>query len=422
MRFIFLLFLTIGFLSANSKVALVIGNSNYSTKPLPNAKQDAKDIRDKLKALGYDVVFVPNADVTKFSQAITDFHKKVIGAEIAVVFYAGHGIEIGGENYMIPLGVNAIYTRRDLANLIKLSDIITEAEIAKSFGVLFVDACRDNPLKNKIDPTIRSSVTRGLGQVDTPSNILVSFATKAKQVVNDGDGKNSPYTTALKEFITNQEDIRFVIGKVKDQVVKETRNSPVRQEPTMFGTLGGSRYCLSGSCAKIDNNSQELARLKAENERLINQQNRYVPPKVEPKPKPVQVVSTSKWIKPTNSVCKANGGKIDKHGVCEATWENAKKICLVSGGQLPSKDDFYKVIADCGGILNVRNIKSTNGYKNRHNNSYQFCYKEKGFSSFSNYWSSTINSDFSSAWTVYFDNGDVGWGDKTYESYVKCVH
>ena len=396
MRFIFLLFLTIGFLSANSKVALVIGNSNYSTKPLPNAKQDAKDIRDKLKALGYDVVFAPNVGVTKFSQAITDFHNKVIEAKIAVVFYAGHGIEIGGENYMIPLGVNAIYTRRDLANLIKLSDIIAEAEIAKSFGVLFVDACRDNPLKNKIDPTIRSSVTRGLGQVDTPSNILVSFATKAKQVVNDGDGKNSPYTTALKEFITNQEDIRFVIGKVKDQVVKETRNSQIRQEPTMFGTLGGSRYCLSGSCAKKEDNSQELARLKAENERLINQQNRYVAPKVEPKPKPVQVVSTSKWIKPTNSVCRANGGKIVK-GVCYANWENAKKICLASGGQLPSRVDLEKEITNCGGFVNATVYEFA-----KVNNNYQNCYNQKGFTD-AIYWSSSTSSS-NEVWNISFRN------------------
>lgn len=402
MRLLFLLFLTIGLLSASSKVALVIGNSNYSQKPLPNAKQDAQDIRDKLIALGYDVVFAPNVNVSGFSQAITDFHNKVTGAEIAVVFYAGHGIEIGGENYMIPLGVNAIYTRRDLANLIKLSDVIAEAEIAKKFGVLFVDACRDNPLKNNIDPTIRSGVTRGLGQVDTPSNILVSFATKAKQVVSDGDGRNSPYTTALKKFISNQEDIRFVIGKVKDSVVKETRKSQVRQEPTMFGTLGGSRYCLSGTCQQ----QVKVVETIVYRDRVVEA---TVIPKIEPSPVPV--VSTSKWLKPTNSVCEANGGKLYK-GVCQANWKNAKKICSASGGSLPTIDDLRKVVTDCGGVID--------DYTNNINNSnYQTCYKQKGFTS-SWYWSST-EEDSSYAWRVLFDGGFDLWNLKAVNNYALCV-
>ena len=389
-------------MSASAKVALVIGNSNYSKKPLPNAKQDAKDIRDKLIALGYDVVFAPNVNVSGFSQAITDFHNKVIGAEIAVVFYAGHGIEIGGENYMIPLGVNAIYTRRDLANLIKLSDVIAEAKIAKKFGVLFVDACRDNPLKNNIDPTIRSGVTRGLGQVDTPSNILVSFATKAKQVVNDGDGRNSPYTTALKKFISNQEDIRFVIGKVKDSVVAKTRNSPVRQEPTMFGTLGGSRYCLSGTCP------QQVKVVET-----IVYRDRVVEATVVPKRelKPVRVTSTSKWIKPTNSVCEANSGKM-VDGVCQANWKNATKICSASGASLPSIDDLRKVVTDCGGVIDdyINNINNSN---------YQTCYRQKGFTS-SWYWSSTERNS-SYAWSVGFYDGDDDWYGKTGNSYALCV-
>ena len=410
MRLLFLWFLTIGLLSASSKVALVIGNSNYSQKPLPNAKQDAKDIRDKLIALGYDVVFAPNVNVSGFSQAITDFHNKVIGADIAVVFYAGHGIEIGGENYMIPLGVNTIYTRRDLTNLIKLSDVIAEAEIAKKFGVLFVDACRDNPLKNNIDPTIRSSVTRGLGQVDTPSNILVSFATKAKQVVNDGDGSNSPYTTALKKFISNQEDIRFVIGKVKDSVVLATKNSQVKQEPTMFGTLGGSRYCLSGTC-------EEQVKVVE----TIVYRDRVVEPTVMPKrePKPVRATSTSKWLKPSSSVCKANGGEMVK-GACRANWENATKICSASGGRLPTGEDLKQVVVHCGGLFTTYRNKDKNSIvdKNTKNKSYQACYKEKGF--IYGYWTREENNS-SERSAVHFHGGIYRWYDKTKAGGTFCI-
>ena len=273
MRLIMLVIMMLSLVQGTDKVALVIGNSNYNSKPLPNAVNDARDIASKLTEMNYKVIPVIDGTSGDIDQAISQFHNTVIGAKVAVIFYAGHGIQIAGENYIIPLGVKGIYTRRDLTKLINLSDLIAEAKIANEFGVLFVDACRDNPLQNQIDPTIRSSVSRGLGQVkDTPSNVLVSFATKAGQVANDGsNGRNSPYTTALKMFIGNAEDIRFVIGKVTDKVVALTQHSKIQQEPAIFGSVGGKRYCLTGYCQGA--NDKELQRLKRELAQLKAQQN-----------------------------------------------------------------------------------------------------------------------------------------------------
>ncbi len=111
----------------------------------------------------------------------------------------------------------------------------------------------------------------------------------------------------------------------------------------------------------------------------------------------------SKWITPKDSVCRANGGEIDKYGICQANWENAKKICSASGGKLPTREDFHQVIRDCGGIPNT-SIFSKEADKNINNSHYQNCYKQKEFSDKAFYWTSE-KEDSSDSWGVFFENG-----------------
>jgi hypothetical protein len=127
--------------------------------------------------------------------------------------------------------------------------------------------------------------------------------------------------------------------------------------------------------------------------------------------KEVKITSTSKWITPSNSMCKNNGGKVNSGG-CNATWSNAKNICSASGGSLPSIDALRRVVTDCGGTIDDYS-------NNLANSSYQSCYKQKGFSSYW-YWSKT-SKDSSSAWLVHFKDGDDLWNGKTYTDYVLCV-
>ena len=256
MKRVFWFFMMLSFLHAGTKVALVIGNSDYETKPLPNAINDAKDIKDSLEKVGYSVIFAPNVTKKKFEDAIYQFSIKAKKADIAIFFYAGHAIQIQEENYLNPIDINIIRTDSELSNLIKLSDIIKEIKIAKNFSAVFLDACRENPLKNKLPKNITttrtSKETRGLVQVTTPpkSNMIISFATKAGEVAFDGEGDNSPYSLALKKFITNNQDIRFMIGKVRDNVMASTKNYKIQQIPTTYGTLGGKQYCLTESCSE----------------------------------------------------------------------------------------------------------------------------------------------------------------------------
>jgi hypothetical protein len=132
--------------------------------------------------------------------------------------------------------------------------------------------------------------------------------------------------------------------------------------------------------------------------------------KVEPKP-----TTTSKWIIPTESICQANGGEVDSDG-CQATWDNAKKICSASGGELPSREDFHKVIKGCGGIVDAH---SDELYINEKNSEYQSCYKREGFSEWGCW--TLEEKDSSQAWVVYFFYGADSWKSHTDSYYVLCV-
>ena len=121
------------------------------------------------------------------------------------------------------------------------------------------------------------------------------------------------------------------------------------------------------------------------------------------------------WVTPSDKTCKANGGKIDEDGICEAKWMEAKDICRASDGRLPDRYELKKVIVDCGGIANDYD-------NNKANSAYQSCYKRKGFSSSNNYWSSSTFKGYEyAAWVIYFGNGDVGGDSKDYNDYVRCV-
>jgi hypothetical protein len=124
-----------------------------------------------------------------------------------------------------------------------------------------------------------------------------------------------------------------------------------------------------------------------------------------------------KFITPSNSTCKANGGKLYK-GVCQATWEDAQKICRASGGKLPSREDFHKVIKACGGIADANNRDEWD--KNKNNSRYQKCYKQNGFSDEDWYWTSKEN-DSSVVWYVSFNDGNDNCFHRSSQDYVRCV-
>jgi hypothetical protein len=231
---------------AEQRVALVIGNSGYDkVARLGNPANDAELMAETFKGAGFDSVDLRrDLKVNDMRRALRDFVEKSRDADVAVVYYAGHGIEVDGVNYLIP--VDAVLDRdTDIYDeAISLDRVLVSVEPAKKLRLVILDACRDNPFARTMKRTIAyRSVGRGLAKVEpTSPNTLIAFASKAGSTASDGDGKNSPFTAALVAHVTKPGlDLRKAFGYVRDDVLKSTGN---RQEPYVYGSLGGDDLAL----------------------------------------------------------------------------------------------------------------------------------------------------------------------------------
>ena len=231
---------------AEKRVALVMGNSAYqNVTPLANPQNDSEAMSAVLKSVGFDVVELKrNLNVSEMRRALRDFSDTVRDADVAIVYYAGHGIEVQGSNYLIP--IDAVLERDIDAfdEAIPLDRILTVIEPAKQLRLVILDACRDNPFNKTMKRTIGSrAVGRGLAKVEPESpNTLIAFAAKAGSTASDGDSKNSPFTAALVKYLPRPGlDLRRAFGYTRDEVLKATNN---KQEPFIYGSLGGDDVAL----------------------------------------------------------------------------------------------------------------------------------------------------------------------------------
>jgi uncharacterized caspase-like protein len=233
--------LSAGDASAEKRVALIIGNSAYDkVARLPNPANDAALIAETFKSAGFDSVELRrDLKIGDMRRALRDFIDKAREADIAVIYYAGHGIEVDGTNYLVP--ADAVLERDvDIYDeALSLDRVLVSVEPAKQLRLVILDACRDNPFTRSMKRTLASrAVGRGLAKVEpTSPNTLIAYASKAGSTASDGDGKNSPFTTALVKHVTKPGlDLRKAFGYVRDDVLKSTGN---RQEPYVYGSLGG---------------------------------------------------------------------------------------------------------------------------------------------------------------------------------------
>jgi Caspase domain len=233
--------------AADRRVALVIGNSAYkNASTLANTINDSTAISNLFKSVGFEVVISRNdLGVVDFKRAVREFLLTAETADIAVVYYAGHGIEIGGNNYLVPVDarLGRDYDVDDEA--VSLERIIWALQPVKRLRLILLDACRDNPFPAKIRSAgiTRATVSGGLAKIeDVSADTLVAFAAKAGSTSYDGDGVNSPYATALLKHLAEPGlDIRIALGRVRDEVLNMTRG---RQEPFIYGSLGGATIPL----------------------------------------------------------------------------------------------------------------------------------------------------------------------------------
>jgi len=231
---------------AEKRVALVIGNSSYKNAALlPNPANDAAAIAGTLKGAGFDVVDSRlDLQATDMRRALREFADQARDADIAVVYYAGHGIEIDGTNYLIPTDARLERDTDIYDEAFSLDRVLLAIEPARQLRLVIVDACRNNPFADTMKRTVASrTISRGLARIEpTTTNTLVAFAAKAGLTALDGNSTNSPYAIALvKHIATPGLDLRRAFGFVRDDVLQATGN---RQEPYVYGSLGGADVAL----------------------------------------------------------------------------------------------------------------------------------------------------------------------------------
>jgi hypothetical protein len=218
-------------LAIGKRIALVVGNANYKVRPLKNSRNDADDVSWSLKATGFDVIDLRDATLPQMRIAVRQFGDRLINNDVGLVYYSGHGVEVKGRNYFIP--VNADIQREDeIADQgLDVSLILEKMSTAgKGVNILIVDACRDDPFGR----SFRSS-SRGLANMDAPRGTIIAYATSPGKVASDGDPRerNSPYTKHLvKAMQSPNKPIEQVFKEVRRAVQDETKNQQTPWENT----------------------------------------------------------------------------------------------------------------------------------------------------------------------------------------------
>ena len=232
--------------AAASRVALVIGNSAYRhAEELPNPRNDATAVADVLRRADFEVDLKTDLDQLGLQHALRDFGLTAESADIALVFYAGHGVQVAGENYLLPIDATLERERDLLYEALPLNLVMGEVAQAQKLGLVILDACRNNPLAEQLrrvlGPIRSRLVGAGLARMDNlPSDTMVAFATRPGEVAVDGSGPHSPYTTALLRHIEEPGvELNLLFRKVRDTVLEETA---YRQEPRTYDALGADPF------------------------------------------------------------------------------------------------------------------------------------------------------------------------------------
>lgn len=223
--------------SASPRTALVIGNSDYKLMPLGNPENDAEDIANKLEQLDFEVMLAVNQDKTEIKDLIREFAGKLKEkGGVGLFFYAGHGLQIDGKNYLVPVDFTAA-AAYEVADAAVDANLVTGAmeEAGNPMNIILLDACRDNPFPRKT----RSSA-RGLAKMDSASGTIIAYSTSPGDVAADGEGRNSPYTGyLLKHMDTPGLTIEQVFKKVRIDVEDQTAG---KQLPWETSSLRGDFY------------------------------------------------------------------------------------------------------------------------------------------------------------------------------------
>lgn len=233
------------------RVALVIGNAAYSNVPsLANPVNDAREMSSALRELGFKVIEGYNLNSSTMRSKIAEFGAALPGAGVSLFYYAGHGMQVSGRNYLVPIDAKVERPSALGTEAIEVNTVIADMEAEKRINLVFLDACRDNPLSRNLARSMgggsrSSAVGQGLAQVNAGIGTLITFATSPDTIALDGSGRNSPFTQAMLKYIrTPGLEIRSMLTRVRADVIRATNE---QQVPWDHSSLTGDFYFKPGS-------------------------------------------------------------------------------------------------------------------------------------------------------------------------------
>ena len=255
---------------ATERVALIIGNNNYQyVGSLSNPINDAKGIAQALKSLGFKVIYQEDASKRAMQQAISKFTRQLRKNSIGVFYYAGHGTQINGKNYLIPVDLRDANSENDYKRqAIMVNQVLADMNrTGSSTNIMILDACRNNPLAKTTTRSFTRGVAinvSGLATMPAVSGSYIALSTSPGKVAFDGNGRNSPYARHLIRLIKEPIPIEIMFKRVRTAVMQETqgeRDGP--QVPWERSSLVGTDFCFVDGCGQITPSYQNnAARIK----------------------------------------------------------------------------------------------------------------------------------------------------------------
>lgn len=236
---------------AKERVALVFGMAGYQNiQGLRNTVNDARALAETLEGIGFQVDVLMDATRDETLAALDRFAFDAETADIALIYYAGHGVSVQGTTFLIPIDAQVRQAKDIVAASVTMDQMLAAVDGARKMSILILDSCRDNPFPDVIDlrdPEVAKGLTTGKGGLAAPSpdrGTLVAFAARDGAVAMDGKGANSPFNIALRTNIVRPDlEISLLFRQVRDDVLASTGN---RQEPTTYGALPGEPFYLAG--------------------------------------------------------------------------------------------------------------------------------------------------------------------------------
>ena len=246
-------------LRAESRVALVIGNSAYKYVPeLPNPRNDASDVASRVKGLGFQVFGGQDLDRAGMMNALTAFGRAAETADVALVFYAGHGLQMNGQNYLVPVDANVEYEAEVDIALVPFNLVMQQLNRGSRVNIALLDACRDNPFAKTLSRTMGTravELSRGLSRAPSVSGSFIAYSTQPDNVAQDGSGRNSPFTAALLKFIDRPGlSLPDLMIEVRKQVMADTNGKQVPWDSSSL--TGRFSFKIEGPAATTPETAQ----------------------------------------------------------------------------------------------------------------------------------------------------------------------